>query len=159
MEEEIELKPEDTAEQSSAGSPAEVSAEDFEEEVKFEIDEEAFKTKELHCDNCNKKMAKVSLDVDIPDTSLTIHLEVFRCEKCGKEYLSGEQAEKLDRALAVSKAIERKGIVYERAGNFDGSNVFVRFPAQMIKDKDVKAEIIPISSTEYFVYFKKKLKH
>ena len=138
MTEEIELKPED-----------------FEEEVNFELDEEAFKVKELHCDNCNKKMEKVSLDVDIPDTSLSIHLEAFRCSKCGKEYLSSEQAEKLDRALTVTKVIARKGVVYERAGNFDGSNVFVRFPAQMIKGGNIKAEIMPISPMEYLVHFRK----
>ncbi len=144
MTEEIELKPED-----------------FSEEVKFEIDKEAFKAKELHCDNCDKKMARAFLDVDIPNTSLTIHLEVFRCSKCGKEYLSGEQAEKLDRALALTKAIAKKGIIYERASNFDGSNVFVRFPAHMIKSGNLKAEIIPISGTEYFVNFKKdkNIKH
>src|SRR3989344_2954593 len=133
----------------------ELMPEDLEEEVNLELDEEAFNSKELHCSNCNEKMGKVSLDVDIPDTSLSIHLEVFRCGECGKEYLSGEQAEKLDRALAVTKAITRKGIMYERAGNFDGSHVFVRFPAQMIKGKNIKAEIMPISSMEYLVNFKK----
>ena len=134
----------------------ELIEEDLEEEADFEIDKDAFKAKALHCDNCNKNMDKVSLDVDIPDTSLTIHLEVFRCKKCRREYLNGEQAEKLDRALSISKAMTKKGVVYERAGNFDGSNVFVRFPAQMIKDKEVRADIIPISPTEYFVHFKKQ---
>lgn len=134
----------------------ELTKEDFEEEIKVKVSEEAFKAKELHCDNCNKKMAKVFLDVALPNTSLIIHLEVFRCEKCGKEYLSGEQAEKLDRALAITKVIAKKGMVYERAGNFDGSNVFVRFPAQMIKGRKIKAEIMPLSPTEFFVHFKKK---
>lgn len=134
----------------------ELSEEDLDEEIDVEIDREAFKAKELHCDNCNRKMKKDSLDIEIPEISLTIHLEAFRCEKCGKEYLSGEQAKKLDRALAIANVIARRGIVYERAGNFDGSNVFVRFPAQMIKGNKIKAEIIPISATEFFVNFKKK---
>ncbi len=98
MEKEFELKPED-----------------LEEEIEVTIHKDAFRAGELHCDNCNKKMDKVSLDVEIPGTSLVIRLESFRCGKCGKEYLNGEQAEKLDRALAVSKAITRKGVVYERA--------------------------------------------
>lgn len=136
----------------------ELKPEDFEEEAEFEMEEDAFKAQELHCDNCNKKMDKVHLDVSIPDTSLTAHLEVFKCSKCGKEYLSGEQAEKLDRALSISRAIAKKGAIYERAGNFDGSNIFVRFPAQLIKGKEIKAEITPISTTEYFVHFKKQLK-
>ena len=45
---------------------------------------------------------------------------------------------------------------YERSGNFDGNNVFVRFPAQMIKEKNVNAEIHPISQNEFFVFFKKR---
>jgi len=134
----------------------ELKPEDFEEEVDVKISKEAFRAKELHCDNCDRKMIKVSLDVEIPETFLIAHLEAFRCEKCGKEYLSGEQAEKLDRALAVTKVIAKKGIVYERAGNFDGSNVFVRFPAQLIKGEKIKADIMPLSPTEFFVCFKKQ---
>lgn len=134
----------------------ELKPEDFAEEVKVEISKGAFRVKELHCDNCDRKMNRVFLDVEIPETSLIAHLEAFRCGKCGKEYLTGEQAEKLDRILAISKVIAKKGVVYERAGNFDGSNVFVRFPAQMIKGKNVKAEIIPLSPTEFFVNFKKQ---
>lgn len=134
----------------------ELTPEDFEQKIDVKIDKEAFKAKELHCDRCNKKMAKVSLDIAIPDTLLSIHLEAFKCKRCGKEYLNAEQAKKLDRALAISKVIAKKGIIYERAGNFDGSNVFVRFPAQMIKDDNVKAEIMPLSSNEFFVEFKKK---
>ena len=133
-----------------------IKEDDLMEEVEFRIDKDAFKAKELHCDTCNKKMNRVSLDMEVPETSLFVHLESFKCGKCGKEYLNGEQAKKLDRALAISNVIARKGIVYERAGNFDGSSIFVRFPAQMIKDKKVKAEIMPLSPTEFFVHFKKK---
>jgi len=133
----------------------ELKPEDLEEEVKVRISKKAFRAKGLHCDICNKKMHKIFLDIEIPETSLAIHLEAFRCDKCGKEYLNGEQAAKLDRALAIGKVIARKGIVYERAGNFDGSNVFVRFPAQIIKGKKIKAEIMPLSPTEFFVHFKK----
>ena len=135
----------------------ELSFEDLKEEIEAKIDKKAFKSKELHCNNCNKKMKITNLEVEIPNTSLLMKLEVFQCEKCEKQYLNGEQAQKLDRALSISNVIDRKGIVYERAGNFDGSNVFVRFPAQMIKDKEVNAEIMPISSNEFFVYFKKKI--
>ncbi len=133
----------------------ELSPEDFEQEIKVKIDKEAFGAQRLHCDRCNKKMDKVSLNIDIPDTSLSIHLDVFKCKKCGREYLSGEQSKNLDRALSISKIIAKKGFVYERAGNFDGSNVFVRFPAQMIKERGIKAEIMPLSSNEFFVEFKK----
>lgn len=136
----------------------ELAPEDFEEEIEVKIDNSAFKSEDLHCSNCNKKMSKVDLNIKIPDTSLTLHITSFRCKECDKEYLNGDQAEKLDRALAIAKVIEGKGTIYERAGNFDGSNVFVRFPAQMIKGDNVKAEIIPLSPTEFFVHFKKKEK-
>lgn len=134
----------------------ELKTEDFEEEVNFEIDKKAFEAKELYCENCDNKMNKVSVEIDIPETYLTAHLDAFRCNKCKKEFLNGEQASKLDRALAVSKAINKKGFVYERSGNFDGSNLFVRFPAHMIKGENIKAEIMPISPTEFFVNFKKQ---
>ena len=134
----------------------ELSEKDFEEEIKVQISKDAFKSKEFYCENCDKKMDKIFVNAEIPNTLLTIHLEVFRCEKCKKEYLNGDQANKLDRALAISKAIDKKGIVYERSGNFDGSNIFVRFPAQLIKGKNIKAEIFPVSSTEFFVHFKKQ---
>ncbi|MBI2672304.1 hypothetical protein HYX16_05200 [Candidatus Woesearchaeota archaeon] len=130
--------------------------EDLEEEIKVTIHKKAFEAKKLHCNICDKEMTKSYIDVDIPETSLSIHLEAFRCQECGKEYLNGEQAKKLDRAFALSNVISRKGVIYERAGNFDGSNVFVRFPAQMIKSKNVRAEIMPISSSEFFVHFKKQ---
>ena len=81
----------------------ELKPEDFEDEIKVKIRKEAFNSKELHCDICDMMMNKVSLDVDIPNTSLTIHLEAFRCNKCGKEYLNGEQARKLDRSLAITE--------------------------------------------------------
>lgn len=137
----------------------ELTPEDFEEEVDVKISEKAFEADEPHCDTCGKKMEKVFLNIEIPNTSLIARLEAFKCKNCGKEYLNGTQADKLDRALSLSNAIEKRGIVYERAGNFDGTNVFVRFPAQMIKGNDIRAEIVPISATEYFVHFKKGKKN
>lgn len=134
-----------------------LTVEDFEEEIGVKIDKQAFRAKKLYCDSCNRKMDEFLLDVEIPDTQLTIHAKVFRCGKCGREYLNGEQAKKIDRALAISKAITKQGFIYERAGNFDGSNIFVRFPAHMIKGGNVTAEIIPLSPTEFFIHFKKKL--
>ncbi len=134
----------------------ELKLEDFEDEIKVSISREAFKSRELHCDICNKKMKKELLNIDIPNTYLTIHLEAFRCNKCGKEYLNGEQAKKLDRALAIGNVISEKGAAYIRSGNFDGYNVFVRFPAHMVRGRKIKAEIRPLSDEEFFVHFKKE---
>ncbi len=127
-----------------------------EEEVDVKIDKNSFDDKIIHCDKCEEIMEKKDLEIEIPNSSLLMKIEVFECKKCKKQYLNGEQADKLDRALSIGKVIERKGMKYERAGNFDGNNVFVRFPAQMIKEKNVNAEIHPISQNEFFVFFKKR---
>jgi len=132
-----------------------LNPEDFEREVKVKIRKDAFRAKLLHC-SCGAKMKKTFIDLDIPNTDLTIHLEAFRCNKCKKEYLNGEQAKKLDRAVAIGNALSENGLSYERAGNFDGYNIFVRFPAQVLTVQGkVKAEIRPISTTDFFVHFKK----
>lgn len=130
--------------------------EDLEEEVKIKVSKNAFKT-ELHCDECNIKMKKVVLDMDIPDSSITIHFEAFKCPKCEKEYLNGEQAEKLDEILVINKIVTERAPVYERAGNFDGHNWFVRFPSQLTKNygRHVKTEIKQLSATDFLVHFKK----
>ena len=131
----------------------EIEPDDIEKEVKINVASRAFTNNEIHCDSCGKQLGKVHLDIEIPDTSLVVKLQVFRCGKCGTQYLNGCQGSQLDRALALAKAIKRKGIVYERSGNFDGSNVFVRFPAQLIKGRRTRAHIMAFSSNEFLVSF------
>lgn len=135
----------------------EIKFEDFEEEIEVKIDKNAFNDKTLHCDKCDELMDKKFLEIEIPNSSLLMKVEIYECKNCQKQFLNSDQADKLDRALSIGKVIERKGLKYERAGNFDGNNVFVRFPAQMIKEKNVNAEILPISQNEFFVFFKRKV--
>ncbi len=136
-----------------------IKLDDIEEEVKISVASRAFKNNDIHCDSCGKLLGKANLDIELPDTSLTVKLQAFRCDKCGTQYLDGCQASQLDRALALAKAIKRKGIVYKRSGNFDGSNVFVRFPAQLIKGSRRQAHIMPLSSNEFLVSFERRGKN
>lgn len=128
------------------------------EEIKIKISKEAFKAKKLYCDECDLAMKTVKIDIDTPNIPLTIHLEAFKCPKCGKEYLNSKQAKKMDKALMIGKIISEKDLVYERAINYDKSNYFVRFPALFTKGftKHSKAEIKPLSSTDFLIHIKKE---
>jgi len=122
------------------------------EEVNIKVSKDA-NNSELHC--CNKKMKKVLLEMEIPNSPYCVRFEAFKCSKCGKEFLNSEQAEKLDKILMANKIISDDTVVYERAGNFDGNNYFVRFPTQLTKHfkNKVKAEIRPLSNTDFLVHF------
>ena len=75
--------------------------EDLLEEVKdVHIDKDAFKGS-LKCIECGKDMKKVKSRMDLPSIDITVHFEVWRCSKCNRESLDGEQAKKLDRILDV----------------------------------------------------------
>ena len=66
------------------------------EEVKAEINEESFKVVEGICPNCNLKMEKFIENKNLLDGAITFHIIKFRCEKCNKEFLDIEQAQKYD---------------------------------------------------------------
>lgn len=127
-------------------------------EIKIEIDKDAFKGP-LICKKCNKKMEKVITDFDLPEGTLTLHLEAYRCPKCYKEYLSGEQAEDFDKMLVLMDAIKQKPKVkFERAANYDGKNWFIRFPADLTRNWNKKkiTDIIPITNQDFFIHIKDK---
>lgn len=133
--------------------------EDIEDEdIKIEIDKDAFKGP-LICTKCNRKMNKVITDFDLPGGEITLHLEVYRCEKCNREYLSGDQAEKFDNMLILIDAIRhRSKFKFERAANYDGKNWFIRFPRDITKnwDKNKITDIIPITNQDFFIHVKNK---
>ena len=74
------------------------------ETVKLEVDEKSFTVTSGECPTCNEKMEKIIENKNLFDGSLTFHLIKFRCEKCGKEYLDLEQAEKYDLYLILERA-------------------------------------------------------
>jgi len=133
--------------------------EDLEEdEIEFEIDKGALKGP-LTCTKCNKKMEKTIVDFDLPGMAITLHLEAYKCLKCNKEYLSGDQAEKFDNMLILMDVLKKQPkIKFERAANYDGKNWFVRFPNDLTKtwDKTMITDIIPITNKDFFIHIKNK---
>lgn len=82
------------------------------EEIKFEIEENAFKVDKAFCSDCKKKMEPVVENKDLFKGSMTIHIIKFRCGQCGKEYLDLNQAEKYELFLKLSKVSEEKPLEF-----------------------------------------------
>lgn len=132
--------------------------EDIEEkEIKVKVAKGAFKGP-IHCQRCKIKMEKIHTDMDIPDGDITIHLEAYKCPKCGRERLSGNQAEKLDYFMAMIDAVKNRAkFKFRRAMNFDGHNWFVRFPNELTHDwkKKVESDVIPLTASDYLIHLYK----
>jgi len=75
----------------------------FQEVEDVEIDEDSFKVSEGICQYCNEKMNKVIENKNMFDGALTFHIIKYRCQKCKKEYMDLEQAEKYDLYLSLEK--------------------------------------------------------
>ena len=128
------------------------------EEIKIKLSKKAFKGP-LHCPKCNIEMKKIHTDLDLMDDKITIHLEAYKCEKCGRERLSGKQALKLDQITIMIDAMKEKiRFKFERAANFDGRNWFIRFPVEITRDwnKQMVANITPLSQKDFLIHFKKQ---
>jgi RNase P subunit RPR2 len=76
-------------------------------EEKLEIDREAFDVNEGICKDCNEKLTKIVENRSMLDGAVTFHIIKLRCEKCGKEYLDLDQAEKYDFLLTLEKATKK----------------------------------------------------
>lgn len=127
------------------------------EEAHFTFDKDAFKAKEMHCDLCKKKMNLVNTEIDIPNSHLSVKLKAFKCEKCKKEYLNFEEADKLGKALQVSRLIGDKSYKIRRALSFDGDNYLFRVPVEMARNlgKKPHVDMIPLSSKDFIVHIEK----
>jgi len=128
------------------------------EKVKIRISKNAFKN-QLHCPKCNIEMKKIITDLDLAESQITLHLEVYKCEKCGRERLNGEQAMKLDQIMLMIDAMKEKiRFKFERAANFDGRNWFIRFPIEVTRNwnKNMIANITPLSTKDFLIHFKKQ---
>ena len=137
-----------------------IGPEDLEEgEIEVDIDKDAFKGP-LVCAECNKKMQKTIINLNLPGKAITLHLEAYRCIKCNKEYLSGDQAEKFDNMLVLIDALKQQPkFKFERAANYDGKNWFIRFPSDLTKkwNKQMITDIIPITNRDFFIHIKDKV--
>ena len=127
------------------------------EEAEFTFDKDAFKTKEFHCDACNKKMSLVDIEMDLPNSPIKIKLKVFRCGKCGKEYLNFEEADKLGKALQISKFIGDSSYKIRRSLSFDGDNYIFRIPVDMTRNLGKKpyVDMIPLSSKDFILHLER----
>lgn len=135
-----------------------ITEKDIGEEVRFTFGKKAFETEKIFCSKCRVRTKKVEVEIPIPKTALSVRLNTFKCPKCNKEYLNFKEAEKLDRVLVLNSIIRRRGVNYVRALNFDGDNIFVRFPNELTKgfDKKSKAEIMPLSMNEFLIRIRKQ---
>ena len=125
--------------------------------AKFTFDKEAFKAKSLHCDNCNVEMKQARIEMNLPDSFLSVKLNVFRCAKCKKEYLNFEEARKLDRALLISRMTSYDGFKIRKSLSFDGDNYIFRIPVDVARSlgKHPHADMIPLSSRDLLIHLDK----
>ena len=127
------------------------------EKIKIKIGKGAFKGS-LHCPKCKLEMKKVITDLDLMDDKITLHLEAYKCIKCGRERLSEEQAIKLDQIMLMIDAMKEKiRFKFERVANYDGRNWFIRFPVEITRNwnRQMTANITPLSQKDFLIHFKK----
>ena len=95
--------------------------------------------------------------MDIPNSSIKVKLKVFRCDKCRKEYLNFEEADKLGKALQVSKFMEGSAYKVRRSLSFDGDNYIFRIPVEMTRNlgKKPHVDMIPLSSKDFIIHLEK----
>jgi hypothetical protein len=95
-------------------------------EVKAEIDKDAFKGP-FPC--CRTKTRLVSKHLSFKGFEFSY--DVWKCLKCGKEYMDSAQAAKLERFWTLQKIMDDKLVTMERSLNFDGKTFFFRFPKEL----------------------------
>ena len=106
-----------------------IKEEDLIEDVKFEIDKDAFKGPFI-CHN--KKTILEDKTISFNDIEFTY--SVWKCKKCSKEYLDSVQGRKFEKFLMIKKLLEDELITIERNMNYDGKAYFFRFPKELTKD-------------------------
>ena len=82
---------------------------DNSKEETVEFDSEASSVNEGYCPDCHEKLIKVVENRSVLNGALTFHIIKLRCQKCGREFLDLDQAEKYDFALLFEK-IEKEPI-------------------------------------------------
>lgn len=125
------------------------------EDAKVTFDKEAFRAKLMRCDTCSRVMKQIKIEMGMPDSFLSVRLNVFRCTKCKKEYLNFEEARKLDRALLVSRLMTYDNYKIRKSLSFDGDNYIFRIPVDVTRNlgKNPHADMIPLSSKELLIHF------
>ncbi len=125
----------------------------FWKEVKVRIAPDAFEGP-FPC--CNRLTTRTRKHVNYK--CLSFAYEVWRCPRCGEDYLDNEQAKKLEGFWTMQKILDNHLITLQRNINFDGKTYFFRFPQELTKgwNKDRVAEIKLIDAYTFLVEVKKR---
>ncbi len=103
--------------------------EDVGEEVKFQVDKNAFKVPFI----CHGKKTGL-VDKKLSVSGIDFKYSVWQCKTCKKEYLDSEQGRKLEKFWMFKRLLEDKMITIERSMNYDGKTYFFRFPKELTKN-------------------------
>jgi len=125
-----------------------IREQDLVEDVHFEIDKDAF-SGPFKCHGRNTKIASKKLSVN----GNVFSYEVWKCAKCGKEYLDSRQAKRLEDVWTIEKLLKDDALTMRRSVNFDGKMFFIRFPKELTKrwKKGRYADIKFIDSKRFIV--------
>lgn len=117
-------------------------------EVKVTIAKDACK-KPIRC--CGKLAEKALKKMSYVGLEFTY--DVWRCSKCGKDYIDTKQAERMEKFWQIQMLLEGKSPTMERSLNYDGKTFFVRFPKDLTsgwKGKE-KARMTMLTPEKYLV--------
>ncbi|MDD9953422.1 MAG: hypothetical protein OXR66_03735 [Candidatus Woesearchaeota archaeon] len=116
------------------------------EGVDVEFSKDAFTSKgTTYCGKDNRKMKLVAKNYPLSG-GITLTIKVFRCPKCKRELLGFDEAQKLDTALEVKRALEKTSFSFTRKLSFDGDNFTLRLPKELTKGlKKRQVAITPLA--------------
>lgn len=134
----------------SEEDPENLKESDIIGEVKVTIDKNAFKKPIKCCGKLTERAWKTQ-----SYASLEFTYDVWRCTKCGKEYLDTKQAGRMEKFWEIRMLLEGKAPTMERSLNYDGKTYFVRFPKDLTagwaQQKKEKARLTMLSPDRYLV--------
>lgn len=84
------------------------------EEIDLEINKDALIVNEGVCPKCKEKMIKYIDNKSLFDGTLTFHIIKFKCQKCKKEYLDLNEAQKYGLFLKLGKIGKEKVLALVR---------------------------------------------
>lgn len=132
----------------SEEDPENLKESDIIGEVKVTIDKDAFKKPIKCCGKLTERAWKTQ-----SYASLEFTYDVWRCTKCGKEYLDTKQAGIMEKFWGIQMLLEGKSPTMERSLNYDGKTFFIRFPKDLTGNwnRKEKAKITMLTPEKYFV--------
>ena len=128
----------------------EIKEEDIMGRVEVTIDKNAFNGP-FTC--CGRQTAKAITQAHLK--KFNFEYEVWRCGKCGKEYLDSAQAGKMETLWKLQLLLGNQAPKIERSLNYDGKTYFVRFPKDLTgrwaQQKKGKAILTMLTPEKYFI--------